>query len=71
MMSYSLLLNFCCKKAEYTIVLSQWGIFLEFHLFKALTLGGVKMYLDDAYNMFNKSWEATAGLKAEGLRNIR
>ena len=31
----------------------------------------VKRYLDDAYNMFNKSWEATAGLKAEGLRNIR
>ena len=25
----------------------------------------------DAYNMFNKNWTETAGLKAEGLRNIR
>lgn len=31
----------------------------------------VKRYLDDAYNMFNKNWTETAGLKAEGLRNIR
>ena len=31
----------------------------------------VKRHLDDAYNMFNKNWTETAGLKAEGLRNIR
>lgn len=31
----------------------------------------VKRSLDDAYNMFNKNWTETAGLKAEGLRNIR
>ena len=31
----------------------------------------VKRDLDDAYNMFNKSWEATVALKAEGLRTIR
>lgn len=30
----------------------------------------VKRDLDDAYNMFNKSWEATVALKAEGLRTI-
>lgn len=31
----------------------------------------VKRHLDDAYNMFNKNWTETTGLKAEGLRNIR
>lgn len=31
----------------------------------------VKRYMDDAYNMFKQSGGETAGLKAEGLRNIR
>ena len=31
----------------------------------------VKRYMDDAYNMFKQNGGEVAGLKAEGLRNIR
>ena len=34
-------------------------------------MNAVKRELDDAYRMFNQTGDATAGIRADGLRNIR
>ncbi len=60
----------------------EWKVWLEDKLAKIdellakpdytlSELNAVKRELDDMYNLYTKTWDPTAGLKAEWLRNVR